>query len=140
MMLRPFTAVENDMVPAMAICLAALNGFCAVAMGAFAAHGLKQRLDEYSLGIINTAAHYQLVHAVALVLAGVLMLHWQGNLMKVVAWSWFVGILLFSGSLYILALTGIRWLGAITPIGGAALLLGWGMLAYLAWRQLSLAP
>ncbi|PXF33105.1 hypothetical protein WH50_00870 [Pokkaliibacter plantistimulans] len=124
------------MNPALAILLAALNGFCAVAMGAFAAHGLKTRLDDYHLGVINTAAHYQLAHALALLLAGLLMIHWPAAALRWAAWGWFVGMLIFSGSLYVLGMTGIKWLGAITPVGGLGLLLGWGLVAWAAWRQL----
>ncbi|MFB9886447.1 DUF423 domain-containing protein [Balneatrix alpica] len=117
---------------------AALNGFLAVALGAFAAHGLKARLDAYSLQIINTAAHYQLVHAVALLaLAWLLQQHPQlSGLLRWQASCWIVGVVLFSGSLYLLGMTGIKWLGAITPLGGLLLLAGWLLLAWAGYRLL----
>ncbi|NGQ94943.1 DUF423 domain-containing protein [Brevibacillus sp. SYP-B805] len=118
--------------------LGSLSGFLSVALGAFAAHGLKPRLSEYQLSIFQTGVHYQAIHAIALILAAILLkvtpagsaLHWAG-------WCFFAGILFFSGSLYALALTGIKVLGAITPIGGVLFLAGWLLLAYHAWTQVS---
>ena len=106
--------------------LSGIYGFLGVALGAFAAHGLKSRLDEYALGIFQTATHYQLVHAVALFAGALVLQQMAANpwiLRACQAWS--LGILIFSGSLYALALTGIKVLGAITPIGGVFFLLGW---------------
>lgn len=110
--------------------------FLAVALGAFGAHGLKNKLTTDMLAIYNTAVHYHMIHALGLIAAGIVaqwlagssMLNWAG-------WSFFVGILFFSGSLYILSVTGIKWLGAITPIGGVAFLIGWLMLALAVWKQ-----
>lgn len=99
----------------------------AVIIGAFAAHGLKQMLEAYALGLIQTAARYQMYHALALLLLGAVSTtarfspRW--TMFAAIAFS--LGIVLFSGSLYILALSGTRWWGAITPIGGLAFILGW---------------
>ncbi len=111
------------------VILGALSGFIAVAAGAFGAHLLKDRLSAALLATFETGSRYHLVHSLALLivaLAAAKVPHWTVYLS---GWSFLVGILLFSGSLYVLAITGIRWLGAITPIGGLALLVGWGALA-----------
>lgn len=99
-------------------------GFLSVALGAFAAHALKSRLDAYSLGVFQTGVQYQFFHALALVLVGLLALQTQTNF-RVPGLCFLVGILVFSGSLYLLAFTGVKWLGAITPLGGVAFLVGW---------------
>ncbi len=116
------------------IALGALNAAIAVAAGAFGAHGLRERLDARALEIFETGARYQMYHALAMVLAGILAssslargAHTAGGLFQ-------AGIVLFSGSLYALALTGTKGLGAITPIGGLAFLVGWIWLAWSAWR------
>ncbi|MCQ8887829.1 DUF423 domain-containing protein [Pseudoalteromonas agarivorans] len=99
--------------------------FCmlSVMLGAFAAHGLKSRLTEYSLGVFKTAAEYQMVHGLALIAVAILM-KWGINL--TVAGGFFIaGTLLFSGSLYLLALSGMKWLGPITPLGGLCFIIGW---------------
>lgn len=103
----------------------AINGAIAVAAGAFAAHALKARLDARSLEVFETGSRYQMYHALAIVLCGLLMQPRAG-------WTLQVGIVLFSGSLYALALTGVKGLGAVTPFGGVAFLVGWGWLAYSA--------
>lgn len=111
------------------IAIAAINGFLAVGLGAFAAHGLRARLPEDLLAIFQTGVQYQMYHALALFGVGLLCLHFQeSTLLKASGWAFFVGIIIFSGSLYILSLSGIRWLGAITPIGGVAFLTGWLLL------------
>lgn len=120
--------------------LAALNGFLAVALGAFGAHGLKSRLADLEDGAQRlqwweTAAHYHLTHALAIGLASVAFGVFGTRAARTSAVAFQVGIALFSGSLYVMSLTGIRWLGAITPIGGLGLLLGWGLLAWTAWRR-----
>ena len=99
--------------------------FCmlSVILGAFAAHGLKSRLSEYSIGIFKTAAEYQMVHGLALIAVAILI-KWGINLS--LAGGFFIaGTLLFSGSLYLLALTGLKWLGPITPLGGLCFIIGW---------------
>ncbi len=106
----------------------------AVGMGAFGAHALKGRLDAYSLSVYEKAVFYHFIHAVGILLVSLLA---RTNAVTVggqtrVAWLLFAGIILFSGSLYALALTGARVLGAITPLGGLAFIAGWVLLAYEA--------
>jgi uncharacterized membrane protein YgdD (TMEM256/DUF423 family) len=113
---------------------AALSGFLSVALGAFGAHALRGRLDDYALGVFETAVQYQFYHSLALLGVGILMLQLPASaLLKSSAWLFAAGILVFSGSLYLLAFTGLRWLGAITPIGGLAFLGGWLCLAAVCW-------
>lgn len=118
--------------------LGSISGFLSVAFGAFGAHALKARLDEYSLGIFHTGVTYQTTHALALVLVG-LLLKWYPDSSGLVwaGWCFVAGTLIFSGSLYTLALTGIKVLGAITPIGGVLFLAGWALLAIHAWKAVS---
>lgn len=99
----------------------------AVLIGAFAAHGLKHVLDAYQLGLVETAVRYQMYHAIALFIVGVISTIPQFSLrwLKLAAFAFILGIVLFSGSLYLLAFSGIKWLGAITPLGGVALIFGW---------------
>jgi uncharacterized membrane protein YgdD (TMEM256/DUF423 family) len=118
--------------------LGSINGFLAVALGAFAAHGLKSRLSEYLLGVFQTGVQYQMTHAIALVLVAILCklypdsspLLWSG-------WCFLAGIVFFSGSLYALSLSGVKVFGAITPIGGVLFLIGWLSLAFHAWKAVS---
>lgn len=116
--------------------LGALNAFIAVSFGAFAAHKLKDSLAADSLAVIHTAADYQLYHALGLILIGLLIQHTDTKCNRRAGWFMFIGIILFSGSLYLLGLTGIRWLGMVTPVGGVSLLTAWLilMLAHL-WPQ-----
>ena len=115
--------------------LASLNMIAAVAAGAFGAHGLKGRIDARMLGVWQTGVQYHLVHALGLfAVAWLLARHPRSRLLHAAGWLMFTGIVLFSGSLYALALTGVRWLGAITPLGGLAFLLAWAMTAWAAWR------
>ena len=117
--------------------LGGLSAFISVAAGAFATHALRSRLSPESLTVFETAARYQMYHALALLAVSWASSHWPGLLLKVAGWCFVVGTVLFSGSLYTLALTGVRWLGAITPLGGVAFLTGWLCLATSAWsRQL----
>ena len=113
---------------------AALAGL-SVAGGAFASHALRDRLSERSLEIFETGAKYQMYHALALILVAIILLRAEqpSVWLNVSGWAFVVGIAIFSGSLYGLSLSGIKWLGAITPIGGVAFLLGWGSLAIAAW-------
>ncbi|MEC1176921.1 DUF423 domain-containing protein [Metasolibacillus meyeri] len=106
----------------------AIQGFLAVALGAFGAHALKGILDDYSTGIWDTAVQYQMFHASALILVGILMstkIFGEVKQLKIAAICLNLGILFFSGSLFILAVTGIGFLGAITPIGGVLFLTSW---------------
>jgi uncharacterized membrane protein YgdD (TMEM256/DUF423 family) len=109
--------------------------FCmlSVLLGAFAAHGLKNTLSDYALGIFKTAAEYQMSHGLALIAVAIL-LQWNSKL-HLVGWFFIAGIILFSGSLYLLALTGWKWLGPITPLGGLCFIIGWAMLLYIAIKQ-----
>ncbi|SQF93939.1 membrane protein [Paucimonas lemoignei] len=114
--------------------LAAFFGFTGVALGAFAAHGLKNRLSAEYLAIFHTGVLYQLIHALAILGVAVLAAQLPGRLMTMAGWSFALGIVLFSGSLYVLTLTGISKLGIITPFGGLAFLVGWALLGLTAWR------
>jgi uncharacterized membrane protein YgdD (TMEM256/DUF423 family) len=114
--------------------LAAFFGFTGVALGAFAAHGLKNRLSADYLAIFHTAVTYQLVHTLALLGVALLATHIPGRIVTWAGVSFVVGIVLFSGSLYMLTLTGISKLGIITPLGGVAFLIGWLCLGLAAWR------
>jgi uncharacterized membrane protein YgdD (TMEM256/DUF423 family) len=113
--------------------IGAISGFVSVAMGAFGAHALSQRLSERSLAIYHTAAQYQMYQALALVLFGI-WANQQPQSSSSVGICWTVGTLVFSGSLYALALTDIKILGAITPIGGVLFLAGWILFAIQAWK------
>ena len=115
--------------------IGALSGFLGVAAGAFGAHALKARLTEDMLAIFETGARYQMYHALALVLIGVLGLVRPTPAFTGAGWAWTIGTILFSGSLYILALTGIRTFGAITPLGGLGFLIGWALLAWGTLRS-----
>jgi uncharacterized membrane protein YgdD (TMEM256/DUF423 family) len=114
--------------------LGAATGFTAVALGAFAAHGLKARLAPDMLAVFETGARYQMYHAFALLAAAWGWARWQRRAFTAAGALFVAGILLFSGSLYLLALTGVRALGIVTPFGGVALLAGWLCLGWGAWR------
>lgn len=114
--------------------LAAFFGFTGVALGAFAAHGLKACLSAEYLAIFHTGVTYQLVHTLALFGVALLAAHLPGRLVTWAGVAFAIGIVLFSGSLYVLTLTGIGKLGIITPLGGVAFLLGWLCLGLAAWR------
>ena len=110
--------------------LGALNAFFAVAMGAFAAHALKDNLTERYLSVIQTAVDYQFYHALGLILIGLLYQQQKNKLTARAGWLMLCGIVLFSGSLYVLGLSGTKWLGMITPVGGVCFLVAWLMLAF----------
>jgi uncharacterized membrane protein YgdD (TMEM256/DUF423 family) len=114
--------------------LGALAAFIGVALGAFAAHGLKARLDATMLATFETGVRYHMYHALALLAVGWAATRWPGTAVNASGCLFVAGIVLFSGSLYVLSLTGIRWLGAITPFGGVAFLAGWLCLAWAAWK------
>ncbi len=115
--------------------IAALSGFISVAAGAFGAHALKSRLDAEMLAVFEVGVRYQMYHAFALIVAAWAQTRWPGAPVTAAGWFFVVGTLLFSGSLYALSLTGLRWLGAVTPLGGLAFLLGWACLAAAAWKS-----
>ena len=112
-----------------------LSGLVAVAAGAFGAHALKGRLDGGMQQVFETGARYQMVHALALLIVGMLGARLGGGAASVAGWSFLGGTVLFSGSLYALALSGQRWMGAITPVGGVAFLLGWAAVVWGAVRR-----
>ena len=111
-----------------------LSGLIGVALGAFAAHALKGRLDADMVSTFEVGVRYQLYHALALLAVGWACSRWPRAVPTTGGWLFIVGTVLFSGSLYALSLSGMRWLGAITPIGGIALLAGWACLGWAAWR------
>jgi uncharacterized membrane protein YgdD (TMEM256/DUF423 family) len=115
--------------------LGCLFGLLAVAGGAFGAHALRGRLTPEYLAVFETAVRYQMYHALALLAVASATVQWPGSTAALAGWSFTAGIVIFSGSLYLLTLTGTRWLGAITPVGGVALLAGWVLLAAAALRE-----
>jgi len=120
------------------ITLASLSGMLAVITGAFGAHALKGKLDAYALGVFDTAVQYHFYHSLALLAVGIIALSQpQTTLLKSSGWLFAIGIVVFSGSLYLLSLTGVRWLGAITPLGGLAFIGGWACLAATGWKLLA---
>jgi uncharacterized membrane protein YgdD (TMEM256/DUF423 family) len=114
--------------------LGSLAAFIGVALGAFAAHGLKSRLDASMLGIFETGVRYQMYHALALLGVAWACTRWPGTWVNASGWLFIAGIVVFSGSLYVLSISGVRWLGAITPFGGLAFLAGWLCLAWGAYK------
>lgn len=118
------------------ILLGSLNALLGVALGAFSAHGLKSRVTPEMLSVWQTGVQYHLVHALGLLLIGILChLLPDAPLVRSAGWALLGGILLFSGSLYLLVLSDIKALGMITPLGGLAFLIGWALLALSAWRH-----
>jgi uncharacterized membrane protein YgdD (TMEM256/DUF423 family) len=115
--------------------IGALNGFLAVAAGAFGAHGLEGRVPASSITIFQTGAHYHLIHALAIVAAGFAAQGGAGGRANSAAWLFLAGIVLFSGSLYFMGLTQSLALVLVTPVGGVFLLAGWAMLAAAAWKK-----
>jgi len=115
--------------------LGAASALIAVAAGAFGAHGLAGRLPAERLDVFQTAARYQIYHALALLAVAWATTRWPGASTSAAGWLFVAGTVLFSGSLYVLSLTGIRWLGAITPLGGVAFLAGWACLIWATVRS-----
>ncbi|HBT33753.1 MAG TPA: DUF423 domain-containing protein [Pusillimonas sp.] len=118
------------------VILGALMMLIGVGAGAFGAHGLKRVLSADMLAIWQTAVLYQLVHALGIILIAALSTRIGGTLPGWSGLIMFAGIVLFSGSLYILALSGVKWLGAVTPLGGVAFIVAWALLMIAAWRHL----
>lgn len=118
------------------VLLGSLSAFLGVALGAFGAHGLKTKVAPDMLAVWETAVLYHLVHALGLLLIGILC-HLMPDLalLRNAGWALLIGTLFFSGSLYLLVLTGVKPLGMITPIGGVAFLAGWILLAAAAWQS-----
>jgi uncharacterized membrane protein YgdD (TMEM256/DUF423 family) len=120
----------TDMSTRRTLLAGALLGGLGVAAGAFGAHVLKDALGAGRLGWWNTAVQYQMCHAVALLALAALPVPRRGLAAALLAW----GTIIFAGTLYIMALTGLRWLGAVTPVGGLLMIAGWAVLAWSAWR------
>jgi uncharacterized membrane protein YgdD (TMEM256/DUF423 family) len=117
------------------IVLGSLNAFLVVVLGAFGAHGLKDRLSENMLDIYQTGVQYHMYHAIGLLFVGILAQWLSPSTLSWAGWAFMVGIVLFSGSLYVLSISGIKWLGAITPLGGLAFLIGWLLIVIAALRS-----
>ncbi len=113
----------------------AISAFVGVAAGAFGAHSLHARISPDLLEVFDTGVRYQMLHALALVALAALAGRWPNGAWGAAGWLFVAGTVLFSGSLYALALTGIRWLGAVTPFGGVAFLVGWVVVAVTGWRS-----
>jgi len=114
--------------------LGAASAALAVLLGAFGAHALKTRLSPDLLAVFETGVRYHLAHALGLLAAAWAAGRFGGDAVRWGGWLLAIGTLLFSGSLYLLALTGVRWLGLITPFGGVAFIVGWALLAMAAIR------
>ncbi|OBQ22018.1 MAG: hypothetical protein AN488_09050 [Anabaena sp. WA113] len=112
--------------------IAAIFGGLSVAGGAFGAHALREKISDRSLEIFETSARYQMYHALALLLVAILISRWENPpiILLVSGWLFIIGVVIFSGSLYTLSLTGIKSWGAVAPLGGLALMIGWGALAF----------
>ncbi len=118
------------------VCMGSLHAFLAVALGAFGAHGLKGKLTQEMLAVFQTGVQYHMNHALGLILVGLLVqLGPDAAGLKAAGWLLSAGIVLFSGSLYLLSISGVRWLGMITPLGGVAFLAGWALLALTVFRS-----
>lgn len=117
------------------IALGSINAALAVVFGAFGAHAFKARLSPEMLSVYHTGAQYHFYHAIGILLIGVLATHFQNDgALRLSGFLMLAGIILFSGSLYLLAITGVTWLGAITPLGGVAFIAAWVVLAVTALR------
>ncbi len=121
--------MTNSVLP-----LAAFSGLLSVALGAFGAHALRESLDAASLEIFKTGTQYQMLHALAALAAGILLLIRPSSGFFYAGVCFLVGSLIFSGTLYLIVFTGARWWGAITPIGGLTLMAGWLLLAITSWK------
>ena len=115
--------------------LGAMAAFVGVAAGAFGAHGLKGQISAEMLLVFEVGVRYQMYHAFALIATGWVQAQWPSAIVTYGGWFFVVGIFLFSGSLYLLSCTGLKWLGAVTPLGGFAFLAGWACLALAVWRS-----
>ena len=112
------------------LALGSIAALAAVLIGAFGAHGLKERIAPDLLPVYKTGVEYHFYHALGLILVGLAAFHLpESGYLKGAGWAMLIGIVLFSGSLYVLALTGVRWFGAITPVGGIAFIVAWGLFA-----------
>jgi len=127
---------RNDSMLRWALAIGALAGLLAVMAGAFGAHGLRSVVSERGLEVFQTAVSYQMYHALALIVASLMpALGLSARLLAIACGFWLAGILLFSGSLYLLVLSGTHWLGPVTPIGGVCFMIGWGLLIAAALKK-----
>ncbi|KTD64297.1 DUF423 domain-containing protein [Legionella spiritensis] len=111
------------------IAIGALSAMIATILGAFAAHALQEKLTKYQIHVFQTGIFYQFIHSLALLFVGMILLHFNKRLIQISGWFFFMGILFFSGSLYLISLLQINTIGIITPIGGACFIIGWSLLA-----------
>ncbi|MDX2481238.1 MAG: DUF423 domain-containing protein [Desulfuromusa sp.] len=114
--------------------LGALSACFGVAAGAFGAHVMKSRLSPEMLSVFEVGIRYQMYHAFALVTVAWVLSRWPSPMITTSGWLFVIGTILFSGSLYLLSVSGVKWLGAITPLGGLAFLAGWIFIAWGVWR------
>ena len=112
-----------------------VSAFVAVTLGAFGAHGLRGRLVPDMLTTFEIGVRYQMYHALGLLAVGLALSRWPSSAVAAAGWLFIAGTLVFSGSLYLLAVSGQRWLGAVTPVGGAAFIAGWLVLAWSVWAR-----
>lgn len=123
-------------MPKTFLILGALNTLLCIALGAFGAHGLKRVLSADMLAVYHTGVQYHFYHAFGIIIIGLLLLHFpKSRLIPISGWLMMVGIILFSFSLYVLSVTGMRGLGMITPFGGVSFLTAWGLLIYAIWKE-----
>ena len=111
-----------------------ISALIGVVLGAFGAHALKDRLPADLLAVFEVGVRYQMYHALGLIAVAWAFTRWPASISPLTGWCFITGTVLFSGSLYVLSLSGVRWLGAITPLGGVAFILGWAMLAWGIYR------
>lgn len=117
------------------LCIGAILAGLAVLIGAFGAHGLKAKVSHEDLEIFNTGVNYHMFHALAILLMGAISFYLPHDIISVPAYFMFTGVVIFSGSLYLLVITNLRWLGAITPIGGLCFIIGWFLFAYKVYQS-----
>ncbi len=118
------------------LALGSVSGFIAVALGAFGAHALKDKLDPHMLDVYKTGVQYQFYHTFAIIAVAILLKYFSDNsLLTYAGYLFLIGIILFSGSLYTMALTDVKVLGAVTPFGGLCFLAGWALLFVSVWRM-----
>ena len=115
--------------------IGALSAGLSVLLGAFGAHALRDRLTPQLLETFETGVRYEIYHAFAILVVAFALTRWSSNFISYAGWLFIIGTIIFSGSLYLLALTGTRWLGAITPLGGVAFIIGWILLAVGVWQS-----
>ena len=125
-----------DDKPGFWILIGALNGAVSVSMGAYAAHMLYGNISDKLLYTFYKGVKYEMYHAIALMIIGVLMLHSSElKTYKIAAWIFFISIIIFSGSMYLIVLAGITWIGYLTPIGGIGFVVAWILMGYQAWKD-----